>query len=75
MRRLPLRDGITVGSSEGRDEKDFQTTWLRSCVHIHDVFNIWKFHQMQIFQDSFSKLYNYNYARWLMFLKVLKRQS
>ena len=44
MRRLPLRDGITVGSSEGGDEQDFQTTWLRSCVHIHDVFNIWKFH-------------------------------
>lgn len=60
MRRLPLRDGITVGSSEGRDEKDFQTTWLRSCVRIHDVFNIWKFHHMQFFQDSlFCKLYIY----------------
>lgn len=38
----------------------------------------WRFQYLEvppdaIFQDSFSKLYNY--AKWLMFLKVLKRQS
>ena len=72
MRRLPLRDGITVGSSEGRDEKDENdlATKLRTYP--------WRFQYLEvppdaIFQDSFSKLYNY--ARWLMFLKVLKRQS
>ena len=73
MRRLPLRDGITVGSSEGRDDKDFQMTWLRSCVHIHDVFKNSEVPPDAIFQDSFSKLYNY--ARWRMFWNVLKRQS
>ena len=55
MRRLPLRDGITVGSSEGRDEKDENDLAPKLCTYPRR-FQYLGFHQIQFFRIVFANV-------------------